>query len=146
MIAAQPIPERDSVSAAAFVEEIYPAAKPVIMRGFVADWPAVLLARRSADELIAHLKARDNGVTIEWLWGPPEIGGHFFYNADMTGLNFARRAGTLTQALDQMSAADGAAVHLQSTPTEGVLPGFSADNRVSFCRPASPLACGWATR
>lgn len=142
MIAARSIQERSDVSATVFREEIYPAAEPVVMRGFVASWPAVALAQNSVDNLIAHLKARDNGAMVEWLYGPPEIAGRFFYNDDMTGLNFSRRTGTLSQALDQMSVADGAAVHLQSTPTEGVLPGFAADNTVPFL-PASVPARMW---
>lgn len=131
MISARPIPERANVSAQSFREDVYPAGEPLIMRDFAADWPAVRLAKRSSDELISHLKATDNGAVVEWLHGPPEIGGRFFYNHDMTGLNFVRRQGTLTQALDLMTAANGAAIHLQSTPTENVLPGFAAANRLT---------------
>jgi hypothetical protein len=112
------------------------------LRGFAADWPAVALAKTSDAALIAHFKAHESGAPIEWLSGPPAIEGRFFYNDDMTGLNFTRRSGTLTQALDQIVAADGSAIHLQSTPTEGVLPGFASRNRISFL-PASVPARIW---
>jgi hypothetical protein len=138
MIAARALCERENITPEVFRQEIYPAGEPVILRGFVTDWPAVALAKRSGEDLIALLKGEDNGAAIDCLHGPPEIGGHFFYNQDMTGVNFARRRATLTEALDLMTAADGAAVSIQSTPTDSVIPGFSVTNRLSFLPPSAP--------
>ena len=128
----KPIAERSKVSAKAFVEEIYPAGEPVIMRGLVEDWPAIALARRSDQAIIGAMKAWDNGAPVEWLHGPADINGHYFYNADMTGLNFSRHNGTLTQALELMQKADGAAYSVQSTPIDAVAPGFCAEHRLPF--------------
>jgi hypothetical protein len=138
MISTQPISERTNVTPEVFRQEIYPAAQPVVMRGFAAAWPAVALARRSSEDLIAYFKTKDSGAIVGCLYGPPEIGGRFFYNAGMTGLNFTRRSCTLTQALDLIAGNPDAAVHVQSTPTAGLLPGFSDENRLSLFSAAIP--------
>jgi hypothetical protein len=138
MISTQPIPERANVTPEIFGQEIYPAAQPVVLRGFARDWPAVALARSSSQELIAYLKARDSGAIIDCLYGPPEIGGRFFYNTGMTGLNFTRRSCSLTQALELLVRNPDAAVHVQATPTAGLLPGFSDENHLALFSAAIP--------
>src|SRR3546814_20125901 len=41
LAAITPLPERGAVDAETFAREIVPAYRPVVLRGQVADWPAV---------------------------------------------------------------------------------------------------------
>jgi hypothetical protein len=129
---AQTRPWRD-VTAETFRDEIIPANAPAILKGLVADWPAVAAARASDEAMARYLRDLDNGKPLKVLEGGPEIGGRFFYTDDMTALNFHRRAMTLREALDALlslrDAADPAALAVQSTPTDTILPGFTAANR-----------------
>ena len=45
------VAERADVDRARFISAVQPAAHPVVMRGLVADWPAVAWARASLDTL-----------------------------------------------------------------------------------------------
>ncbi|MFT5774418.1 cupin-like domain-containing protein [Hyphomonas sp.] len=132
--ASKNIPELENVTQEMFRNEIYPAAEPVIMRGLVADWPSVKAAQTSDETLISYMKNLYTGHPVEFLLGPPEIAGHFFYNEDMSGLNFKRSTGTFPDVIDrlftQTPLASGEAINIQSTPVRALLPGFVEDNRL----------------
>ena len=74
-----------------FEAEILAAHQPAILKGLVADWPLVVAARRSPAELCAYLTAFDCGLPIQAFLGAPELRGRYFYNDDLTGLNFQER-------------------------------------------------------
>ena len=56
-ITSQLIPERNDVTADDFKNEIYPAAKPVVLRDFVADWESVKAAKESPSSLLAYVES-----------------------------------------------------------------------------------------
>src|SRR4051812_2693596 len=87
----KPVRELRGVSPEQFRDEIVPAQEPVVLRGVVADWPAVRAGRESAHAIASYLRALDNGTPTDTMIGAPSIGGHFFYNDDLTGYNFERR-------------------------------------------------------
>ena len=120
------------VGPAQFREEIIPAGQPAILRGLVADWPAVKAARASDEVMADYLRGFDAGKPVAILRGEPQIRGRFFYTEDMSALNFQRRNGPLGEALDQLLAVrtDEAppALAVQSTPTAATLPGFAQAN------------------
>ena len=66
------------------------------------------------------------------MYGDPSIGGRFFYNDDLTGHNFERRAERLAVSLDRLLALldDPAppAVYVGAVPLPASLPGFTNDN------------------
>ena len=86
-----PVRELRGVCPDRFRDEIVPAQEPVVLRGAVADWPAVRAGRESPRAMANYLRALDNGAPTDTMIGPPAIGGHFFYNDDLTGYNFERR-------------------------------------------------------
>src|SRR5579871_6009867 len=86
------------VTAELFRDEILPGARPVILRGLARDWPAVC-----APDSLAYLRAFASPQRCEMLVGDPAIGGRFFYDAAMSGLNFARESTTLPAAIDRVA-------------------------------------------
>ena len=83
-------PHYYDVDAGRFRNEILPAGKPAILKGLVADWPAVAAGRRSDEALVAYLDAMDSGAPVNVLSASANIDGRFFYSPDLRGLNFER--------------------------------------------------------
>jgi hypothetical protein len=127
---------RDDVDLKTFNEEIRPAAQPVIMKGLVRDWPAVLAARDSPRALADYLRGFDRGRQIIVVERPAGSTGHLFYNPQMSGFNFTRLPGQIGATLDRLLAladqTDAPGVFLESLPTEEFLPGFAAAHPMPF--------------
>jgi hypothetical protein len=129
-------PEHRDVDAARFRDEILPAGQPAILKGLVADWPAVVAGRRSDEALVAYLGALDSGAPVNVLSAGADIGGRFFYSPDLSGLNFQRDDMPLSRALAALlelrSVARPPAIAVQSTPTPAALPGFAEANALAL--------------
>ncbi|HEY7808889.1 MAG TPA: cupin-like domain-containing protein [Allosphingosinicella sp.] len=119
-----------------FEEEIRPAGQPAVLRGLVADWPAVQATQRSDEELFAYMRGFYNDQPIRAIVGEPEIEGRFFYNADVTELNFRPAASPLGPFLDRLlrdrEHPRPYAMAVQSTPVPELLPGMELENRVDL--------------
>ena len=127
-----PLQERSNVTRETLRAEIVPAYRPVVLRGFAADWPVVGAGREGGAAVAAYLKGFDNGAPVEAYVGPPEIGGRFFYSDAERAVNFERRPGAISAILDEILAlgdqADPPAIYVGSTATPRVLPGFAEAN------------------
>jgi len=127
------------------------AQQPVVMEGLAGDWPLVARGREGSARVADYLKrfAGDRPVTA--FTGPPEIGGRFHYNADLTGLNFTAERVPLARFLDTILAhLDDAAppsFYAGSTDLDIYLPGLRAENDLPLDHPAfcaqPPLASIW---
>ncbi len=115
-------------------DDVLQSTEPVLLRGLVAHWPAVRAARASARHGIAYLRGFDQGATVGAWFGAPQIDGHFFYNADLTGFNFEPRRLKLAALFDALEAGLGQArppaVYMGSTTIDTSLPGLRAHNDV----------------
>src|SRR5258707_5311371 len=111
-----------------FRRDILPAAQPAVFRGLTGNWPAVRAGRASPRAFVDYLQRFDRGGTVKTLNGPPPIQGRFFYNDDLSGLNFERREETLRAALarllDQATLPEPQAIAIQALSAADVLPGF----------------------
>jgi len=130
------------VDARRFREEIMAASKPAILRSAAAHWPAVRAAA-SAQGIADYLKARDTGAKFDMLVGAPAIKGRFFYNDDMTGLNFDRRPATVSDIADQLLAAAEDALPptyaAQAIEARASVPAFLDENQLDLIgKPVSP--------
>ncbi len=99
---ARPLPERERVDPAAFAAEIANAAEPVVLRGQVADWPAIAAGRKGREAAAQDLVRFDGGAPVEVMVGAPAIGGRFFYRDDWQGFNFTRQQVTITQLVAEL--------------------------------------------
>lgn len=104
---------------------------PAILKGVAADWPLVRAALAAPGEAADYLRARDEGREGGCFIGAPEIGGRFFYGADMRGFNFERRPASLTALLDRIEAGAGEdespALYMGSTPVDELIPAAAPD-------------------
>lgn len=112
------------------IEELIDAQQPAILKGVAEHWPLVRKGRESAEAAIDYLKSFDSGRPVVGYTGQPEIGGRFFYNAEMTGLNFEARRVSLTAFLDEvrdhLAADDTPSFYIGSTDLDAYLPGLAA--------------------
>jgi hypothetical protein len=123
---------RHGVDLKAFREEILPAAKPVVLKDLVADWPVVRAARESPRAFADFLRRYDRGTPIIVIDLPRAADGRLFYRDDLSGLNFTRSAGTISATLERLLALtdvpDAGTVFIESIPTDDFLPAFGTDH------------------
>lgn len=128
---ARPIEELSGVDRGRFEREVVPGRRPVVLRGLIRDWEAVAEARTAAGAA-RYLKRFAAAEPLDTFLGLPEIGGHFFYDAAMTGFNFARKPVPLPLLLDQLVAlADDPAppaIYAGSAAAPSATPGLTAAN------------------
>jgi hypothetical protein len=138
--ALQPVRELSTLDAAAIKSEVISAGRPAVLRGLVSAWPAVDAGRRSPVALAEYLQRFDNGSAVDAILSPPEVEGRIFYDDTMSGFNFVRNRLPITaiaqQVLRYSAFPRAPAVAAQSALIRDCLPGFSAENRLSFLEAA----------
>lgn len=129
------------VDAAGFAA-IRSAARPVILRGQVADWPAVAAAREGDAAIVRYLAREPSARPVQAIAAAPTEGGRFFYTPDLTRLNFVRGNGRFETFLDDLQGAaamsDPPALAVQSEDLASLLPGFVRDNRLALLSEVPP--------
>jgi hypothetical protein len=138
-----PVAEWQGVDRARFDREIVPLGRPAILRGLVADWPAVRAAS-TAEGARNYLAARAVAVPVHAFLGDPAMQGRFFYRPDAQGFNFQTVETSVEQLLNALLAVaaegKGQALYMGSTPTAQILPAFARDNPLDLVsgRPTEP--------
>lgn len=136
-----PVPERGPVAPDRFLAEVASTYQPVVLRGQATEWPSVQAARTSTAALVDYLRPLDAGKPVEMLVGPPEIGGRFFYNDDITGCNFQKRGVTvsalLTHLLATADAPNANALYAGAAAADDHLPGWAVENPLGFPLPTA---------
>ena len=128
------IAEWHDVDAAIFRDEIVPRYRPAVLRGLVADWPAVAGGRQSP-QAIAHYLARFGSAhAVDVLMLPPHARGGLFYSDDMRGFNFSRSRSTIGEVSDKLVRyarfENRPSLVVQSALAAECLPGFASENRL----------------
>lgn len=131
--------------------ELLQADRPVILKGVVADWPLVRAGRTSSAEAMDYLLAFYQGRPVVGYSCPPEIKGRYFYNEDVSGLNFERGRVQLTDYFNEIRAClgepDAPSFYIGSTDLDLYLPGFRSENDLTLNHPMfvanPPLASIW---
>lgn len=142
----QPIKEYARADRALLDQEIRPSLQPAILRGLASDWPAVRAAKVSDESLVDYLKRFSKGRRVAAIVGEADIGGRFFYNDDISGLNFKRGQSALDPFLDRLLRDRGhsspIAMAVQSEIIADALPGFERENRLDLV-PAEVQPRAW---
>jgi hypothetical protein len=119
--------------------ELLAGQRPTILRGVARDWPVVRAGLESAAAAMDYLKQFEAGRPVTAYTGAPEIGGRFFYNDEVTGLNFDAARVPLGEFLDRVAAhLDDAAppsFYIGSTDLDLYLPGLRAANDLALNDP-----------
>lgn len=122
------------------------SCEPVVLKGYVRDWPVVQAGEASLADLQAYLARFDRGVQVPVSAGPATLDGRIFYNADMTGMNVDRGNAPLTVFLDRVfrygPADPPPVIYLASADIDECLPGFRAENDIAF-GDLNPLRSIW---
>lgn len=143
---ASPIREVHGLRAADLGDDILAANEPLVLRGLAADWPLVTAGRASPDAAIAYLRRWCGDATVNAMLGAPDIAGRFFYNDDMSGMNFQSLRVRLDAVLDELekhlATPAPPAIYVGSTTIDGALPGFRGQNDIDL-GPRDPLASIW---
>jgi hypothetical protein len=138
-----PIREYEQIDDAQF-QDIRQARQPAVLRGVAADWPAVAAAKQGDAHFIDYLKRFRPSMRPAAILGLPEINGRFFYNDDVSALNFQRGITDLEPFLDRLlrdrEEAEPFAMAVQSEFVAKLLPGFEAENRVDLLPNVQPRA------
>ena len=132
-------------------EALIEAQQPVVLEGLARDWPLVAHGLEGPAAAAEYLKRFAGDRPVTSFTGPPEIGGRFHYNADLTGLNFTAARVPLAQFLDTILAHLGdpapPSFYAGSTDLDIYLPGLRAENDLRLNHPAlsfqPPLASIW---
>jgi hypothetical protein len=139
--------ERSDLDAAGLPAELLRSPDPVLLRGLVRRWPLVQAARRSDRDFCDYLRRFGNDTRVGLWRGAPEIEGHFFYNADLTGFNFQREIHRFGSLLDELLANAGQpkapSLYLGSTELDGSFPGLRQENDLAVLAPHAPLVSLW---
>jgi hypothetical protein len=126
------VTEWHDVTVERFRQEILPAGKPAMLRGLVSQWPAVQAGRTSPAAAADYLRKFSTGANVKLMAGDPSIDGRFFYNADLTGVNFETRSvpfnRVLGQLLECLHAPAPPALYAGAIPIPEQLAGFSREN------------------
>jgi len=123
------IPERTAPTLDQFRAEILPAARPVVMRAMVCDWPLVIAAREGPETAMATLEAVANASEANVLRADPSLEGRFHYANAEYEMNFVRGQGNIAGILaglrEQESSYRPYAIAAQSLVADHHFPGFS---------------------
>ncbi|GAA0725920.1 cupin-like domain-containing protein [Sphingomonas japonica] len=127
-----PVAEYRDVDRTAFERDIVPRHRPAVLRGLVADWPAVRAARQSSDALADYLRNAATDVPGEAWFGAPQIRGRFGFTDDFAGFNHDRKRATIAQLLDlilrQRDVAEPWSVYAGALPLRRHAPDFAVNN------------------
>jgi hypothetical protein len=120
----QTIREWHGVTEQIFRDEIAPREEPAVLRGLVADWPAVRFGSRSSGELVSYLKTHDRG--------------RFFYADELRGFNFERSNGYISSLLDRLLETEhreeANAMYAGAVVIPEWMPGFGAENALPWVK------------
>lgn len=113
--------------------------QPTVLKGLARDWPLVREGLASPAAAITYLKGFYQGRPVAAFTGEPEIKGRFFYNDDVSALNFRAERARLDEVLDQLAAHldDPAApsFYIGSTDLDLYLPGLREQNSLVLNHP-----------
>ncbi len=116
--------------------------QPAVLRGLVDDWPAVQSARQSDAEIVRYITRERAPRPVAAIATKPGAQGRFFYNDDVSGLNFVKGNGPLEIFLADLLKAstmpDAPGLAVQSEDIEEILPSFARKNRLGLLSGVAP--------
>ncbi len=136
------IPEYSALTTQQFFGQIVPNQQPVVIRGFAKSWPLVSSAQKTPHEFIAYLNKFYTGKKTTMVVAPPAANKRFYYNDEMTDINFLsgeERVDLFLNRLIELINRDVyPAIAMQSTLTSEILPGLVGDNCSDFFTDVEP--------
>ncbi len=136
------IPEYLTLSAQQFFEQVVPNQMPVVIRDFAKSWPLVASAKKAPSDFVAYLSQFYNGRKTTMVVAPPSANKRFYYNEDMTDINFLRGEERvdlfLSRLLELIDRDVYPAISMQSTLARDIFPGLVNENHSDFFTETEP--------
>jgi mannose-6-phosphate isomerase-like protein (cupin superfamily) len=136
------IPEYSTMSTQQFFEEIAPVQRPIVIRGWAKNWPFVMSAKKTPSDFVAYLNKFYTGKKTTMVVAPPSANKRFYYNDNMTDVNYLSGDERLDLFLDRLVELIDRdvypAISMQGTPTNEILPGLVNENRADFFPEVEP--------
>ncbi len=127
------------------IADIATSQEPLILKGFIKDWP-VVEAAQSRDTLLSYLQDYEKGAIVDVSAGTIEVQGRLFYNKDYTGMNTERGNATMGKLLQQVHQYGDKnptpLIYMASTDVDHCLPGFRVENDLDF-GDVAPIISVW---
>jgi hypothetical protein len=127
----KPIRVIENIDRATFDNDIRFSGQPSILKGIAAHWPAVQVAHESPKALGDYLRQFDSGAEVNISVARKELKGRFFFNDDLTGLNYQTHRRTLSfiigWCLSNMGQAESDSIYLQAQQIDQLAPSLTAD-------------------
>lgn len=115
-------------------QHIVNAAKPVLLKGFINNWPLVKAGKVSQDSAYEYIINAYNGQPITAYYAQPESNGRIFYNSDFNGFNFQSASLDLPTVLSKLkevsTLTEPPAVYVGSTNINRHFPSLNTENKV----------------
>jgi hypothetical protein len=119
--------------------QLLESEQPAILKGVVRDWELARTGAESPASAMEYIAKFDGGRPVVGYTAAPEVGGRFFYNADVTGLDFEAKRVALGEFLDRIKAhlddPEPPAFYIGSTDVDLFLPGLAAQNHLELGDP-----------
>nr|WP_324259891.1 cupin-like domain-containing protein [Cellvibrio fontiphilus] len=136
MTAYKTIGEFHGLEAGRFFAEFACVSQPIVIRGFAQQWPLVAAAKTSPEQFVNYLLRFYQGKKARIFVAPPAANKRFYYNEDMTGVNYLsgeeRLDLFLGRLLELMPRAEYPAISLQNSLIEELLPGLVSENASAY--------------
>ena len=133
------------------IDALIDGQRPVVFTGLARAMPLVRHGLEGPAKAADYIKSFYRGTPVVGYTGEPGIDGRFFYNDDVSGMNFRAERVPLDTYLDRILAGldDPAspAFYVGSTDVDAYLPGLGADNALgvpaALFGPMPPLVSIW---
>lgn len=136
------ISEYRKLSGPQFFEDIAPEQQPVVIRDFAQHWPLVAAAQKSPQDFAAYLLRFYTGKKARIFVAPPAANKRFYYNDDMTDVNYVsgeeRVDLFLGRLLELIDREIYPAISMQNSLPSEILPGLSEENKSDFLSDVEP--------
>ncbi len=123
-------------------EEILCSPEPVVIKGLVREWRLVGEAGKSPSAAVDYLKAHYSGRPALVNFGHSDINGRYFYNDDLSTLNYdtvkTQIDEVLTAILDAGEPPQQSSYYISSTSVDSHFPGIRKENDLRIPRKPRP--------
>mgnify|MGYP003643011809 CR=1 FL=1 len=124
-------------------EGILNGTEPVILKGLVSDWKLVELGLQSTADTIDYLKQHYNGKPSFGYFGDASLHGRFFYDEEVTRLNYENKQTRIDEFLDilltTLHDTSPPSLYIASNLIDSHFPQLRAENDIKIPRPHSDV-------
>lgn len=120
--------------------------EPLIIRGLVNHWPAVIAAKESTKAIDKYIRNFYKDRPVTSVLGDAKSKGRVFYNDKMDGFDFQIVRDSLNNVLDKIEQSnlldESPLIYVGSTDVDLYLPGFRTENDLGLSH-LNPLVSAW---